>query len=187
MASHQLLPQAPPRSPSSTPPSTSRLLTLPAEIRSMILTCLLAGSGNAKFQVDFGVHQRWVGKNEWKRADGWHIARSLDQHSAQMLRVSRQVYQEGTPILYGCNRFDLRRTAQGRHPTCDNPTPILKRAIGNRNLHLIRSVALHRTAILPPVVRALRGLQNVTFLGLLANDVPEHVPGDVWKMEHQEL
>src|SRR4051794_18140381 len=98
MESSQNSPQPSP-SASPTPSSANRLLNLPAEVRIMILTRVLAGSGTARLQAAWGQHRRWLRKNKWQRYRGWHISGSLDQHSAQILRVSRQIFQERSLIL----------------------------------------------------------------------------------------
>ena len=160
MESTQASPQPSPSAP-PTPPSASRLLNLPAEIRIMILTRVLAGSGTAQLQVAWGQHQRWLGKNKWKEHRGWHISRSLDQHSAQILRVSRQIFQEGSLILYGCNKFDLTQTFRLPRATYCSPGPIVKRAIGGANLKIIRHMAIGVGVKLPAVFAAFRGLQSM--------------------------
>jgi hypothetical protein len=160
MESTQASPQPSPSAP-PTPPSASRLLNLPAEIRIMILTRVLAGSGTARLQVAWGQHQRWLGKNKWQEHRGWHISGSLDQHSAQILQVSRQIFQEGSLILYGCNKFDLTQTARLPWATYCSPGPIVKRAIGGANLKIIRHMAVGVNVKLPAVFAGFQGLQNV--------------------------
>jgi hypothetical protein len=155
---------SPQPSPSAPPtlPSANRLLNLPTEIRIMILTMVLAASGTARLQVARGQHQRWLGKNKWQEHRGWHISGSLDQHSAQILRVSRQIFQEGSLILYGCNKFDLTQTFL-RLPwaTYSSPGPIVKRAIGDANLKIIRHVAVGVGTKLPTVFATFQGLQSI--------------------------
>lgn len=156
----QALPQLSP-SALPTPSSASRLLNLPAEIRIMILTRVLAGSGTAQLKVAWGQHQRWMGKNKWQEHRGWHISGSLDQHSAQILRVSRQIFQEGSLVLYGCNKFDLTQTFRLPRATYCSPGPIVKRAIGGANLKIIRHIAVGVSVKLPAVFSAFRGLQSM--------------------------
>src|SRR5437868_791620 len=148
MAATQTSPQPSPSAP-STLLSASRLLNLPAEIRIMILTMVLAASGTARLQATWGQHQRWMGKNGWREHRGWHISGSLDQHSAQVLRVSRRIFQEGSLILYGCNIFDLTQTTRLPRATYFSPGPIVKRAIGGANLKIIRHIAVGAGARLP--------------------------------------
>jgi hypothetical protein len=149
------------RSASPTPSSASRLLNLPAEIRIMILTSVLAGSGTAQLQAAWGKHQRWLGKNKWQEHRGWHISGSLDQHSAQILRVSRQIFQEGSLILYGCNKFDLTQTVRLPRVIYCSPGPIVKRAIGGANLKIIRHIAVGVDVKLPAVFAAFQWLQSM--------------------------
>ena len=163
MAPRQSLPDPPP-SPSPSSSSASRLLTLPAEIRIMILTMLLAGSGIARLEVDVGPHQRWLAKRRWSGSvDGAHITRSADQHSAQILRVSSQLHQEGLPILYCCNKFDLTQSSIRRlsWQTYNSPAPLIKRAIGGANLKLIRHVIVVGQVKLPAFISAFKGLQSL--------------------------
>jgi hypothetical protein len=160
MESTQASPQPPP-SALPTPSSASRLLNLPAEIRIMILTRVLAGSGTAQLQATWGQHQRWLSKNKWQGHRGWHISGSLDQHSAQILRVSRQIFQEGSLILYGCNKFDLTQTVRLPRVIYCSPGPIVKRAIGGANLKTIRHIAVGVEARLPAVFAAFQGLQSM--------------------------
>jgi hypothetical protein len=156
--------QTSPQPSSSAPPtlsSASRLLNLPAEVRIMILTMVLAASGTARLQVAWGQHQRWLGKNKWRKHRGWHISGSLDQHSAQILRVSRQVFQEGSLILYGCNKFDLTQTVRLPWATYSSPGPIVKRAVGGANLKIIRHMAVGVGTKLPAIFAAFQGLQSI--------------------------
>jgi hypothetical protein len=156
--------QASPQPSVSAPPipsSASRLLNLPAEIRIMILTRVLAGSGTAQLQVAWGQHQRWMGKNKWQEGRGWHISRSLDQHSAQILRVSRQIFQEGSLILYGCNKFDLTQFFRLPWTTYRSPGLIVKRAIGGANVKIIRHIAVGVVVRLWAVFAAFQGLQSM--------------------------
>ena len=104
----------------------------------MILTMLLARSGIAKLVLAKGKHQLWLGQNKWaeSESDGCHLGHSLHQHSGQVLRVSRQVYNEGLPILYGGNKFDFTAANDGRYHHFWGP--MLKNAIGEVNAKLIR-------------------------------------------------
>jgi hypothetical protein len=156
----QTSPQSSPSAP-PTLPSANRLLNLPTEIRIMILTMVLAASGTARLQVARGQHQRWLGKNKWQEHRGWHISGSLDQHSAQILRVSRQICQEGSLILYGCNKFDLTQTLRLPRATRASPGPIVKRAIGGANLKIIRHMAVGVGTRLPTIFATFQGLQSI--------------------------
>jgi hypothetical protein len=156
----QTTPQPPP-SASPTLPSASRLLNLPAEIRITILTMVLAASGTARLQAAWGQHWRWLGKNKWQEHRGWYISGSLDQHSAQVLRVSRQIFQEGSLILYGCNKFDFRQTARLPLAIYSSPSSILKRAIGDANHRAIRHIAVREDVNLPALFATFQGLQSI--------------------------
>ena|SRR5947209_1442787 len=125
----------------------------------MILTIVLAGSGTARLRAALSQHQRWLRKNKWQKHRGWYINGSLDQHSAQLLRVSRQIFQEGSLILYGCNKFDLTWTTVGLpRTTYRSPGPIVKRTIGGANLTIIRHMAVGIDIDLSAVFAAFQGL-----------------------------
>jgi hypothetical protein len=133
--------------------SVCHFLSLPAEIRITILTMLLTVPGLTVLFVDYGEYQRCLGKNKWEESTGWHITKSLKQQSVQILRVSRQ---EGLPIFYMCNKFDISLPYCCSIPqsTYQNPIPMLKRAMGNANLKLIRHVVVDNDIKLPALVAA---------------------------------
>ena len=129
---------------------------------------LLTIPGLTALFVDYGEYQRCLGKNKWEESTGWHIAKSSKQQSVQILRVSRQIRQEGLPIFYMCNKFDISFSYCYNipQPTYQNPVPMLKRGMGNANLKLIRHVVVNNDVKLPALVAALKGLQSITMCGV---------------------
>jgi hypothetical protein len=163
MASSQSLPE---RLSSHAPlhSSTIGLLNLPTEIRMMILTMLLACSGIVKLEACNGPHQRWLAKGRWSETmEGAHITCPGSQLSAQVLRVSRQIFEEGLPILYTCNKFDFTQPSIFTLPylTYSSPAAVLRRTIGGANIKLIRHVIVPGVVKLPALISALKGLQSI--------------------------
>ena len=82
--------------------SSSRLLTIPVEIRLKILTFTLAYPDAACIRVERGSpadrSRQIAGRPDFVPANS-------DQRSAQILRVCRQLYNEGVPILYDTVQF----------------------------------------------------------------------------------
>jgi hypothetical protein len=130
----------------------------------MILTMLLACSRIVKLEVSYGPHQRWLAKGRWSETvEGAHITCPSGQHSAQVLRVSRQIFEEGLPILYTCNIFDFTQPSIYNlpHLTYNSPAAVIKRTIGGANLKLIRHMIVLEAVKLPTFISALRGLQSI--------------------------
>ncbi|KAL9107336.1 MAG: hypothetical protein Q9227_007788 [Pyrenula ochraceoflavens] len=122
--------------------SKPTLMTLPAEIRQMILEALLVqlprifvNGGREDYAFDCGSAEDGRYKNLG------HDARNRSKIicSAQLLRVNRQLYQEGISMLYGRNNLDLGRTiVQNGIESFHAP----REALSNRCFALVRDIVL---------------------------------------------
>jgi hypothetical protein len=84
-------------------------------------------------------HNR-IGEEEWNEATSHRMKPSPCPRSAQILRASRQICQEGLLVLYGCNLFVLT----GLCLEGDDPSSFLINNFGIKNVALIRHIATGR-------------------------------------------
>jgi hypothetical protein len=167
---------------------SSNLLDLPAEIRMDIFKWVFASSGEVVLKSSYVPNHKRGSEGEWNEATSHSMKPSPCPRSAQLLRASRQICQEGSLVLYGCNLFVLT----GLCLDGDNPSPFLISNFGVKNVALIRHIAMGR----PPHSRNLTSLGALQTLELRLHRNPDNFsqpeaaalpPQDVgaWIMENQ--
>jgi hypothetical protein len=168
---------------------TSRnLLDLPIEIRTDIFKWVLASSGKIVLRSPYVPNHKHIGEEEWNAVISHSMKLSPSPRSPQLLRASRQVSQEGSFVLYGCNVFVLT----GLCLDGDDPSPFLISNFGIKNVALIRHIVMGR----PPHARNLTSLGALQTLELRLHRNPDGFsqfeaatlpPQDVgaWIMEKQ--
>jgi hypothetical protein len=133
--------------------TSSNLLNLPVEIRMDIFKWVFASSGEVALKSSYVPNHKRVSGGKWNEATSHSMKLSTCPRSAQLLRASRQICQEGSLVLYGCNLFVLT----GLCLEGDDPSPFLIGNFGIKNVALIRHIAMGR----PPHA------QNLTPFGAL--------------------
>jgi hypothetical protein len=132
---------------------SSNFLDLPTEIRTDIFKWVFASSGEVVLKSLYVPDHKRVSEGEWNEATSHSMKPFPCPRSAQLLQASRQICQEGSLVLYGCNLFVLT----GLCLEGDDPSPFLISNFGVKNVALIRHIAMGR----PP------HSQNLTSLGAL--------------------
>lgn len=142
------------------------LLDLPAEIRTDIFKWVFASSGDVVLKSSYVPDHKCVSEGEWNEATSHSMKPSPCPRSAQFLRASRQICQEGSLVLYGCNLFVLT----GLCLEGDDPSPFLISNFGIKNVALIRHIAMGR----PPHARYLTSLSTLQTLELRLHRNPDN-------------
>jgi len=168
--------------------TSSNLLNLPVEIRTDIFKWVFASSDEVVLKSSYVPDHKCVSEGEWNDATSHSMKPSTCPRSAQLLRASRQICQEGSLVLYGCNLFVLTELClEG-----DDPSPFLISNFGIKNVALIRHIAMGR----PPHARNLTSFGALQTLELRLHRSPDHfsqseaatLPSqkvEVWIMEKQ--
>jgi hypothetical protein len=146
--------------------TTNSLLNLPVEIRTEIFKWVFASPGEVMLKSPYVPYYQRIREGEWNEATGHSMKLSSScPRSAQLLRVSRQICQEGSLVLYGCNLFVLT----GLCLEGDDPSSFLISNFGIKNVGLIRHIAMGR----PPHARNLRSFGALRTLELRLHRSPD--------------
>ena len=146
--------------------TNSNLLNLPVEIRTDIFKWVFASSGEVVLKSLYVPNHKRVSEGEWNETTSRSIKPSTCPRSAQLLRASRQICQEGSLVLYGCNLFVLT----GICLEGDDPSPFLISNFGTKNVALIRHIAMGR----PPHARNLTPFSALQTLELRLHRSPDN-------------
>lgn len=168
--------------------TSSNFLNLPVEIRTDIFKSVFASSGEVVLKSSYVPNHKRVSEGEWNEATSHSMKLSACPRSAQLLRASRQICQEGSLVLYGYNLFVLT----GLCLEGDDPSPFLISNFGIKNVALIRHIAMGR----PPHARNLTSFGALQTLELRLHRSPDNFSQseaaapppqnvEVWIMEKQ--
>ncbi|KAK6533156.1 hypothetical protein TWF281_007308 [Arthrobotrys megalospora] len=117
----------------------AELLTLPAEIRLMVLENLLV---SAYISEDTGNPEVWP----FAKSDDLATRDELRPLFPQILRTCKKLYAEGIPLLYSKNRFCIYAPATAENNTIHfdglSQTQLFLRGIGTSNAGLIRRLTI---------------------------------------------
>ncbi|KAK6505363.1 hypothetical protein TWF481_007269 [Arthrobotrys musiformis] len=117
----------------------AKFLTLPTEIRLMVLENLLVSTN---ISAETGDPEIWP----YARSDDLATRDELHQLFPQVLRTCKKLYAEGVPLLYSKNRFCIHAptTADGNTTHFDglSQTQRFLRGIGTSNAGLIRRLTI---------------------------------------------
>ncbi len=121
--------------------TTSSLLNLPAEIIEAILKAPLVRPDAAKLTL----RMLCTKNGQLLHPTAFDIPRAPSPHSSQILRVLRQLCEDGRPILYSDNEFEFSWWCPGHEE-------LLLPPLGAHNVFLIRHLICTNFRLPPPTL-----------------------------------